>query len=53
MAEYKLTIVEKVSASDSPTGSLYEKELCTVGYFKTEEMLKKWAEQNNGEIEKC
>ena len=51
MAEYKLTIVEKypdMKEQHPPDGELH---IVTIGYFKTEEALQRWAEDNLGEID--
>ena len=41
---YKLTVVEVLDDG--------EKEVCQIGYFDSEQALKRWAEQSNGELAK-
>ncbi len=56
MAEYKLTIVVKniktipQSGRRKPATFMHEREIVTIGYFKTERELQQWAEDNLGEI---
>ena len=54
MAEYKLTIV--VRDSTKPLGAKHpvttEREIGTIGYFKTERELQQWAEDSLIEIKK-
>lgn len=47
--EYKLTMVEVL---DDGVHAKSESEICQIGYFESEEQLKKWAERNNGELAK-
>ena len=53
VAEYKLTIVvrESFRPSGAKQGVTNEREIVTIGYFKTERELQQWAEDNLGEID--
>ncbi len=67
MPEYKLAIVTKEevtypmdliakktkSGNIKPVTQVIEKEVCVIGYFKTERELRNWAGLNFGEIDKC
>ncbi len=54
MLEYKLTVVDRTPLQ--PDGAKHpvtiEREVYTIGYFKTERALEQWAERNVGEIGK-
>ncbi|KKL83490.1 hypothetical protein LCGC14_1974190 [marine sediment metagenome] len=55
MNKYKLVIVEE--RSDQPEGTKHPvisyREVCFIGYFKTERELQQWATANLGEIDKA
>lgn len=49
--EYKLTMVR--IWRDGEGFPIYEHEECKCGYFKDEEHLERWANENHGELVKC
>ena len=50
---YQLRIVYINPVTKLPIPEYMGQVMCTIGTFKDEEELAKWATENKGEIEKC